>query len=90
MNDNTVFTADQIEKLRNKVLSFLKDQPGYEKFSGEKVHAFQEDLRDIGVVFGSNMQAGIAGFGSNEDQAYEDFVRSWYEFKGFEWIEANK
>ncbi|MGN6265431.1 MAG: hypothetical protein ACTHM5_07135 [Ginsengibacter sp.] len=89
MNQESVFTHKQIEKLRNEVVSFIKDQPGYEKFDPETLGAFQDGTA-IGVLFGDNLQDGIAGFGINEDEAYEDFVRSWHDLNGFEWMKANK
>jgi hypothetical protein len=36
------------------------------------------------------MQAGIAGFGNTAEDAYKDFIGSWNELKGFEWIKNNK
>jgi hypothetical protein len=88
--DETIFTKEEIATLRNKVLAFLKKQPGYERYSSENLRAFQEDRKTIGVTFGDNIQAGIAGFGSTVDEGYADFVRSWGEFNGFEWIKENK
>jgi hypothetical protein len=53
------------------------------------LRAFQEDKENIGVIFGSNLQAGIAGFGINVDEAYADFIRSWNDLNGFMWIKKN-
>lgn len=75
--------------MRNKVLSFLQKQPKYEKYSQQNLRAFQEDKENIGVIFGSNLQAGIAGFGINVDEAYADFIRSWNDLNGFMWIKKN-
>jgi hypothetical protein len=77
--DETIFTKEEIATLRNKVLAFLKKQPGYEKYSSENLRAFQEDRKTIGVTFGFTV-----------DEGYADFVRSWGEFNGFEWIKENK
>ena len=54
-----------------------------------KLAGFPGGQRNIGVIFGSNLQAGIAGFGINVDEAYADFIRSWNDLNGFMWIKKN-
>ena len=34
-----------------------------------------------------NERSGISGVGATPDGAFNDFIRSWKELNGFEWIE---
>ena len=79
-----------LAELRSKVLRFLEAQPGFELYKNEKLETFREDPKYLGVVFGDNVQAGIAGFGEDVDKTYKHFVRSWKQFNGFEWQKKNK
>jgi hypothetical protein len=81
---------ENLDELKNKVLSFLEGQPGFELYKNEELRAFREDRKDLGVIFGRNLQAGIAGFGEDVDKTYDDFVHSWKEFHGFEWLNQNR
>jgi len=78
------------EKLKQRVLEFVKTQKGYNEKDHEKLRAFCEDKNTYGVVYGEDIQTGIAGFGDTPELAFDDFVRSWNQFNGFEWIIQNK
>ncbi len=78
------------EKLKQRVLDFVKMQKGYNAKNYEELEAFCEDEDTYGVVYGEDLQAGIAGFGDTAELAYDDFVRSWNQFNGFEWIKDYK
>lgn len=80
---------DNLMELKSKVLNFLEAQIGFELYKNEELRAFREDPQNLGVIFGRNLQAGIAGFGEDVDRTYGDFVRSWKELQGFKWLEEN-
>ena len=77
------------EKLRKMVAEFLKAQPGYNPENPEKLWASSKN-DSYTVIYGKDEMAGIMGFGDNVDSAFSDFVRSWNQLKGFEWIKKNK
>ena len=81
---------DDKEKLKQRVIEFVKMQKGYNENDHEKLEAFCEDKDTYGVIYGEDLQAGIAGFGDTAELAFEDFVRSWNRFNGFEWINKHK
>jgi hypothetical protein len=72
------------------VIDFVKSQEGYDQKEHEDLTAFCEDKNTFAVTYGHNIVEGIAGFGATPDFAFEDFVRSWNELKGFEWLRNNK
>jgi hypothetical protein len=82
--------SKDLEQLKNKVRTFVQHQAGYELYKNENLTVWCDDTQTIAVVFGPDVQVGIAGFGSDVDAAYKDFERSWNELKGFEWIANNK
>lgn len=82
-------TDSSIKMLTNQVQTFLKRQAGYEKYSTQHIDIFDDGGGVTGIVFGKDLQAGIAGFGKSVDEAYSDFVRNWQKWKGFEWIEKH-
>lgn len=82
--------SHDFEVLKNRVQEFLEGQPDYSQKPIEKLEVTQGDEQDVTVIYGDNLWAGIAGLGSNTDQAYDDFVTNWKRLKGFEWIEKNR
>jgi hypothetical protein len=80
----------EIEDLKNNVQWFLKAQPGYDENNELNLRAFYDALNDLGVIYGIDVQAGIAGLGETPEDAFRDFVRNWHTFKGFEWINKHK
>ena len=74
---------EDLNILKYKVLSFLQQQPGYERYSKEKLESFEDEGNNVGVLFGDNLQAGVSGFGKNIHDAYEDFLFNWKKFNGF-------
>jgi hypothetical protein len=83
-------SKQQFEDLKQRVIDFAKSQPGYNQKEHEKLTAFCEDKNTFAVTYGHNIVEGIAGFGETPELAFEDFVRSWKELDGFEWIRYNK
>ena len=81
---------EQKEKLIKRVMEFVKEQEGYDPATHEKLKAFCENKNTWAVTYGDDIVKGIAGFGETPEKAFEDFVRSWNYFKGFEWIKYNK
>jgi hypothetical protein len=81
---------DNLEELESKVRGFLEAQPGFELYKNEPLRAFCEDPQYLGVIFGDDLQAGIGGLGEDVDKTYNDFVRSWNELQGFQWLKQNK
>jgi L-arabinose isomerase len=81
---------EQFEDLKKRVIEFVKSQEGYDETEHEKLRAFCENKNTFAVTYGDNIVEGIAGFGETPDLAFEDFVRSWNELNGFEWLRNNK
>jgi hypothetical protein len=81
---------DEKEKLKQRVLEFVKTQKGYNEKNYEKLQAFCENKKTYCVIYGEGLQTGIAGYGDTTELAFDDFVRSWNQFNGFEWINKNK
>ena len=82
--------SDKKEALKRRVLEFVKAQAGYDEKKHEKLDAFCEDKDTYMVIYGENLWSGIAGTGITPDLAYNDFIRSWERYKGFDWIEKNR
>lgn len=79
-----------MEHLEKKVIEFVKSQPESDKKPLEKIKASFDDPETYMVIYGDNLWDGIGGTGPSPADAYSDFVRSWKELKGFEWIEKHK
>lgn len=82
--------AEENEKVKIKILDFVKAQPGYSVAKHAKLTGFCEDNDPYLVVYGENLWDGIGGFGTTPELAYYDFIRSWRHLNGFEWIEKNR
>lgn len=80
----------ETDKLKARVLSFIKNEPGYDKIRGEELKVTYSMTDDFFILLGENIQIGVAGFGETPDLAFDDFVRSWKEFGGAEWIKNNR
>jgi len=81
---------DQKEKLKQRVMDYVRSQPGYNAKDHEALDAFCEDKENYMVIYGEDLMAGIAGVGETPDLAFNDFVRSWKELNGFDWIKKNR
>ena len=80
--------SDEVkEKLKAKVFDFIQKQEGYNQQKHERLKVFCEDKDTWAIVYGENMQEGIAGYGETSEDAFSDFVENWKKFKGFEWFE---
>ena len=75
--------------LQKMVLDFVKKDEGYNKTRKQKLKVHCDDKNTWGVIYGENLMEGIAGYGETPELSFADFVRSWKQLKGFEWI-ANK
>ena len=67
----TIETKNQLE---SKVQAFLEKQPKYELYKDLPLQAINDAPGTIGVIFNGDIQSGIAGFGENVEEAYEDFI----------------
>jgi hypothetical protein len=76
---------EQKEELQKKVLQFVQKQPGY-THQELKVMC---DKTDFFILYGGSLKAGIAGFGTTPECAFDDFMASWHRAKGEKWIEMN-
>ena len=82
--------SDKKDQLRNLVLKFIKTELGYNLETLEKIHVFCENSEVYTVIYGQDAMAGIMGLGQSVEEAFNDFVRSWSDLNGFEWINNNK
>jgi hypothetical protein len=63
------------EQLRQDVILFLKEQPSYNEKKKIKVICNEGD--QYFILYGEDMQTGIAGFGSTAENALDDFIDNW-------------
>lgn len=80
----------ETDKLKARVLSFIQNEPGYDKIEDEELKVSYSLTDQFFILLGEDLQIGLAGFGETPDKAFNDFVRSWKEFGGVEWIEKNR
>jgi hypothetical protein len=81
---------NNLTELRGKVLTFLKAQPGFDSYKNEELKSVYENPQCLAVIFGDNLQEGIAGFGEDVDKAYQDFLQNWEKYGGLEWLKQYK
>ncbi|HUS01309.1 MAG TPA: hypothetical protein VMY77_06260 [Chitinophagaceae bacterium] len=75
--------------LKERVLYFISQQPGYR--SHEEEHLSVKDSNGSwSILYGDSIQVGIMGTGASQDEAFDDFIKKWNAFKGFEWIDKSK
>ena len=82
--------SDEKEKLKRRVIEFVKAQPGYDEQVHEQLRAFCDDKEGYTVIYGNDEMSGIMGLGETPGLAFKDFERSWEELNGFTWIEKNR
>lgn len=78
---------EKLKFLKEKILRFVEAQEGFPGFH-QPIQVFGGGQEYV-VIYGPNFQRGITGIGSNPMNAYEEFVRSWVELRGFNWINSN-
>jgi hypothetical protein len=78
----------EVKMLKDKVLSFVEQQSGYPG-KHEKIKAWGGNFEWV-ALYGEDAKSGVAGVGSAPALAFENFVNSWNELKGFEWISNNR
>lgn len=71
----------ELKKLKEEVLTFVEQQEGYPGLH-ENIRAWAGGPEWI-VVYGENIEVGIAGVGTGPSEAYEDFLRNWSLLNGF-------
>ena len=82
--------SDEKEKLKARVIKFVKAQQGYDATKHEQLRALCDDTDGYTVIYGKDEMSGIMGIGDTPGNAFKDFERSWAELNGFEWIEENR
>ena len=80
----------QKEILQKRVEDFIKQQSGYNQHEHENLKVYCENQETWAVTYGEDIHSGISGFGETIDSDYQDFVRSWQHYKGFEWLNKEK
>ena len=73
------------EALKERVLGFIQTEPGYDSNDVEEVNISHE-MGSWSILYGESIQTGIVGLGVSPESSFEDFIRKWRSFKGFEWI----
>jgi hypothetical protein len=63
------------EQLKQKVASFLKDQPSYNENKRIKIKCDNE--QQYFVLYGEDIRTGITGFGPTPQNALDDFIDNW-------------
>ena len=82
--------GDDPEKLKQRVLEFVRTQQEYNEKLYEDLQVFCIQKAGCMIIFGKNERSGISGVGATPDGAFNDFIWSWKELNGFEWIEKNR
>lgn len=77
------------KSLKERVLYFVSQQPGYRSHEGENITVTNKN-NGYSILFGNSVEVGIVGAGATEDEAFDDFIKKWNSFKGFEWIDKSK
>jgi hypothetical protein len=78
------------EELKERVLKFIEEQPGYDADNVEEVKVSSNYMGTWSIVYGESLALGIAGIGDSPEDAFDDFVVKWRFFKGFEWLRKTK
>jgi len=73
MNDNDLL------ELKVQVQKFLEAQPGYIPNESLKVIC---DNDTYFILYGYDIQVGVAGYGMTADGAFNDFVDNWNMYQG--------
>jgi len=67
--------VNSTEQLRQKVASFLKNQPLYNENKRVKIRCDGE--QQYFILYGEDILSGITGFGSTAQNAFDDFIDNW-------------
>ena len=78
------------EELKERVLAFIESQPGYDADNVAEITIGNKQKGMWSILYGENIETGIAGLGDSPEDAFDDFVVKWNFFKGFEWIKKSK
>jgi phage regulator Rha-like protein len=84
------FMSDDPEKLKLRVLDFVKTQQEYNEKLHEDLQVFCIQKAGCMIIYGKDERAGISGVGATPDLAFSDFIKRWKDLKGFEWIEKKR
>jgi len=69
---------DHKEMLKKEVMKFLCQQTNYNSFESLTVMC---DGPAYFILYGGDLQSGVAGFGKTPNEACEDFKVNWYRYK---------
>jgi len=69
---------DKKEILKADVQEFLNQQTNYDASQHVTVIC---DGPAYFILYGDDLQSGVAAFGKTPDQAYEDFKVNWYRYQ---------
>jgi len=71
--------VNDLEELKERVEAFVKQQSQLDATQAVKVVCDEGDLYYI--LYGADIQVGVAGFGETADGAYNDFVDNWERYR---------
>ena len=63
------------EQLRKEVVLFLKKDPAYNE--KKRIRIICNEGNQYLILYGEDIQNGIAGFGSTAENALDDFIDNW-------------
>jgi hypothetical protein len=81
---------DNSASLKERVLYFIGQQPRYNSETIEEIAVTNNDHANWCILYGESIDVGIVGMGETGDDAFDDFIKKWYLFKGFETDKENK
>ena len=81
-------TIETSKQLNDRVLEFIRQQPGYNENTVDQLTIIKEPSWII--IYGDSIQAGITGTGDTPEGAYKDFLVKWASFDGFKWLNTMK
>ena len=78
------------EALKEEVLHFIEAEPGYNTNEVEEITVTKHPEDTWSILYGSSIQTGITGLGDSPEKAFNDFIKKWRSYNGFEWIKKTK
>ncbi len=78
------------EALKEDVLRFIESEPGYNPDEVEEITVTSQSGETWSILYGESIQMGIMGLGETPGKAFEDFIKQWRSYNGFEWIKKSR
>jgi hypothetical protein len=71
--------ANDKEELKQLVIEYLQNKPSYNP--NENLTVMCDNGNVYFILYGEDLQSGVAGFGKTTEKAFEDFKCNWDKYK---------